>query len=1131
MRETVRLATRGGPAMAMRLESLLRDLRRLVPRPPLDSAGDAALLERFLRRQDEDAFAALVARHGPMVLGVCRRVLGDAHAAEDAAQATFLVLARKAGATRRPGALAGWLHGTAHRLALVCHRADVRRRLRETRACREAATRSPPDPLEEFSARELVTVLDEELQRLPERQRLPLILCCLEGRTQDEAARQLGWTPGAVRGRLERGRANLHRRPVRRGLTLAAALLALEARRPAALSAATARAAARFAAGVADRGITAGVARLVEEGMTATAPARAKVVFALLVLLGVGTAGLGVFAHCGLAVRQPAAQEAVGPKAEAGGAGQQGLPAHTDRYGDPLPPGAVARLGTVRFRLHAFPGRFALAPDGKTIAMGSDAGVLLADVATGRVVRRLDGSKETYAVAFAPDCRTLASAERNLVRAWDLPAGRELRQLPAESGTAYPLTLLFAPDGKALATGGSDEATTRLWDLATGRELWRRGGLNHRVEPMAPVGFLPDGKTLVVGENYGETIHLLDAATGKDLSTFKGPRKGSRLLFSPDGATLATSTRDDEAIHLWDVGSGVERRQLPKPRSSKERFTFSHSGKVLAWAGWDKDTRLLDVGTGKELRRIAKGVGQIDWLQFLPGDHTLAFCVWAERVVRFWDVDGDRELHPLGGHRGHVYAVAFAPDGRTLISASRDDTVRFWDLATGEEFRHVEAHRGGVWCMALAPDGKTLATGSWNEAAIRLWDVAAGKELRRLEGHPAGIDHLAFSPDGKTLASVSNGGGRDPDEHPLRLWDAATGQELRRLDGQRQGAGPRPLAFSPDGKLLVSKGERIRVWEVATGRPYREFEMPDVGVTSLALFPDGRTLACGSRATVGERSDGPIALWELATGKERLRLDGLPNWTECLAVSPDGRVLATGGWEGTVRLWDLATGTMVRALDGHQGKLETLAFSPDGKSLASGGLDTTVLVWDVAALLPNIRPQGVASARDLEAPWADLGGADAARAYRAVWSLAAAPEQAVPLLRERLRPAAAPEGGQLDRLLTDLDSDRFEARAKASARLEELGELAEPALRKALQGQPAPEVRRRVEGLLANLEGPVTAPEKLRPLRALEVLEQIGTPEARRLLQELSRGAPDARETKEAKASLERLTKRQAARP
>jgi len=214
--------------MAGHPERLVRYLRRLVPPPFSDLATDSRLLDTFVRCKDEDAFAALVARHGPMVFGVCRRVLRDAHEAEDVAQATFLVLARKARTILRPGSPAAWLHRTARQLALKCRRANTRRRERERRGFLVAPGRSLPDPLDELTVRELLAIFDEELQRLPEGCRLPLILCCLEGLTQEEAARQLGWTPGAVKGRLERGRAQLQRRLVRRGLTLSAVLAALQ---------------------------------------------------------------------------------------------------------------------------------------------------------------------------------------------------------------------------------------------------------------------------------------------------------------------------------------------------------------------------------------------------------------------------------------------------------------------------------------------------------------------------------------------------------------------------------------------------------------------------------------------------------------------------------------------------------------------------------------------------------------------------------------------------------------------------------------------------------------------------------------------------------------------------------------
>jgi RNA polymerase sigma factor (sigma-70 family) len=219
-------------------------------------ACDAVLLERFVGQRDEAAFAALAGRHGAMVWNVCRRVLRDGHEAEDVFQAAFLILAQKAGTIRRHASVASWLHGVTHRLAL---RVRAKAATRQARA-RQAPERARPesqtkDPLEELSGRELVQMLDAELQCLPERLRAPLVLCYLEGRSQGEAADQLGWSKTTLRGRLERGREMLRRRLTRRGLPLSAVLLpgvltaGASAAPPAALAASTAHAAFISASG------------------------------------------------------------------------------------------------------------------------------------------------------------------------------------------------------------------------------------------------------------------------------------------------------------------------------------------------------------------------------------------------------------------------------------------------------------------------------------------------------------------------------------------------------------------------------------------------------------------------------------------------------------------------------------------------------------------------------------------------------------------------------------------------------------------------------------------------------------------------------------------------------------------
>jgi RNA polymerase sigma factor (sigma-70 family) len=206
--------------MAGSLDSALGRLRTLAAVRTLGSLSDRDLLARFVGEHDEAAFTVLIERHGPMVLGVCRRALPNRHDAEDACQATFLVLARQADSLRRQASLGSWLHGVAFRVATALKRDAVRRKNREQRV----DSRVPADPSAEVSWREVQAVLDEELHRLPERYRAPLVLCYLECLTRDEAAGRLGLTPGGLHGRLERGRKLLRERLTRRGLTLSAVL-------------------------------------------------------------------------------------------------------------------------------------------------------------------------------------------------------------------------------------------------------------------------------------------------------------------------------------------------------------------------------------------------------------------------------------------------------------------------------------------------------------------------------------------------------------------------------------------------------------------------------------------------------------------------------------------------------------------------------------------------------------------------------------------------------------------------------------------------------------------------------------------------------------------------------------------
>src|SRR5262245_2929711 len=315
-------------------DTLLRHIRCMAEGGPLT---DGELLGRFTNRGDESAFAELVRRHGPMVLSVCRGVLRHRQDAEDAFQAAFLILARKARSVHQ-ASLGGWLHAVAYHVSCKARVRAARRRELEARVAPAPAAEAPPD----LTVRELLAAVHEELNRLPEKYRAPLVLCYLQERTQDEAARQLGCTEGVLRGRLYRGRAWLRARLVRRGLDLPAGLSAflLAHGLASAVPAALAAGALRCAAG----SVPARVAALAEAGLRALSPLRVGLAAALVLTLGV----LGVGASL-LPQAQPAAAPAQRPPARAEKPAIKDAP-RGELQGEPLPPGAVARLGTNHFR-------------------------------------------------------------------------------------------------------------------------------------------------------------------------------------------------------------------------------------------------------------------------------------------------------------------------------------------------------------------------------------------------------------------------------------------------------------------------------------------------------------------------------------------------------------------------------------------------------------------------------------------------------------------------------------------------------------------------------------------------------------------------------------------------------------
>jgi RNA polymerase sigma factor (sigma-70 family) len=1120
--------------------------------------SDRELLARFVADGDQAAFAAVAARHTGMVLGVCRRLLPCSVDAEDACQAVFLLLAEKAPRIRWQGSVAGWLYTVARRVARNARLSAERRARRESRA----AVPESVAPVDAMTGRELAAVLDEELGRLPPRYRDPLVLCCLEGLTQDEAAARLGRSVETLRSQLKRGRKKLADALSARGCDLGIALLAV--------AASTAAASSRLTKSIhaTATGSPSKVAILLARGSNTGSLMTHTKSIVLAATVVASALGLGAALTPPMSAQPP--KDGAKPAVET----VEAL--------------ATTRIAATRFRADAPVGDARFSPDGKRIIGYAGGKLYVWNAADGSPVRTIDiklellndptnHREQTLAFAVHPkESRVAVGGVRDgkvILQVWDYETSKPIAEMvsPHEALKVLAWTL----DGTRLV-----ERTNFRWEdnkvcklIVRDPELKevRTHKLSENFGDWSTVMLpLPGSKEAVLWQS-GAQPTVFDLETGLDVRTIRYTVAiPSDIGASPDGKTLAVTST--EAMVLLDAATGDLRHQLPVLRGGwqKPRPLFSPDGRTVYL--WDHKPIAYDVATGKEKwRGVFRTVHTVAMnLCDVSPDGATLLCRHGHRVARL-DAATGKELDP-SDDPSRPADLTWSPDGKILFTRAErhERTWTAWDAATGK--RLYELQPTGLvadndWKMMpelfFIKGGKEIVAGLVKSEStertgpreLLAFDTASGKCLRRLGNalpdDPFMWAHLvAIDPDGSTVvmqvytistARAGPGGVMQLDyanENRFKTirWDTVRNTKLGEWDvvGDREEPsrhfGPFTVtigAVQPDPNETNQKRPpaKLRCFSLADGKLVHEWTTPfstiDVerlqGNFLLSFGYQGKWVTHGRTITWRPATKVAYDLWEVPS-HEAVRIFELDAEAP-IVPSPHGRFVMRVKDDRTVEIFEPFVLKKAIATVTPPARPEKFEFSPDGKRLAVSLADTSVLVWDTAPWLARIDEQlATAVPTDLGPLWDDLAG-DATKGLRAACLLGAAGDKAVSLFKSKITARPAPDKARMNQLIDELDSSRFAVREKAEAELRDMSTQAEPHLKRAQKPPPSPEAAKRIESLLTGIATNKLSGPLIRELRAAQALEWMDTAAAHTLLAEWSKGDPAAALTKAATAA------------
>ena len=802
---------------------------------------------------------------------------------------------------------------------------------------------------------------------------------------------------------------------------------------------------------------------------------------------------------------------------------------------DALPSGAILRMGSSRLSHSTWLTSVQFSADDQMVGAADSSGVVrLWDVATGKLIWEKPKSTGRK-LAFSPDGTVLAIGGyyNRQTLLWDLERDESIRELPVNSRS-----IVFSEDGSMLATAGQD-AVVRLWNPKTGELLKEFAG--HQGALYA-VSISKDGRTLASGGGGDGTsaqhneVRIWDIATGNEIAQLKED-DGQQLRgwiyaidFSADGKTLAVAS--PYAVRIWDI---ERRKQIHRLDKCSYDVSFSPTANLLVTPG---DFGIVDPKSGLQVTKLHGDVGVYGCVAYSHSGKMIASGNQAG-YVQLWDAATGKEIVRRHGHKGGIRCVDFSPDGTVAASISRDDaSIRIWGTATGNQLAEIPVTWRGsdVWWseegsdVLFAPYGGEIITWTY-DSLVRYWRLGS-LEKRGVRLGDTSVVSMTFSKDGTHAAGVQYSGGS---RIKIGVYELDGGTLVATLDpmGKKSSsdAWVSAMAFSPDGETLAvgildqslrdSPAPSVQIWNVKRETIDRRVRPAVSPPGKICFSPDGTLFA--TSPTRGS----PLQLWRTTDGSEihQFKLEADAHGREPVAIdfSADGKLLAAADANHEIYVWELATHDKVRTLSGHQKAVTSIAFSPDGKTLLSGSEDATMLLWEISASAQSDVRLTQEQLRDY---WDALADGDTDIAAASANVLLSDPRQTIQWMESRLTAGEVIDDQQLPLLIADLGGDDVRASLRAAVRLKSFGSKASPALFQSLAKTSSASVRRRIEDVLQSIGKFPIPPKELQRTRAIQLLEQIGSENAVKILSRLARTSPATKSSEDAKQALQRLKRR-----